>query len=112
VSINAIDVMIDGASQRSKNDARQKYGRGVRLNKGKRGLIYFDVGYKNPEGVTRDDDNWNRFERNARSRRTAFRKAQTKVTAIEWEKNPKGIYKLAEKELDKVLAKLGRKGTQ
>lgn len=43
VSINRVDVIIDAAARKSKEDAIQKYGRGVRKHKHKNGLIYFDI---------------------------------------------------------------------
>ena len=43
VSINRVDVIIDAAGRQSKEDAIQKFGRGVRKHKHKKALIYLDI---------------------------------------------------------------------
>lgn len=62
INLKRVDIIIDAAALKSKNDAIQKFGRGVRLCGGKEGLIYFDIG-----------DLGNRFEKPAGSRRRAFK---------------------------------------
>ena len=44
VNVKKLDCIIDAASTANGNDARQKFGRGVRLNPDKNGLIYVDIG--------------------------------------------------------------------
>jgi superfamily II DNA or RNA helicase len=92
-----IDMLIDTAAMKSKNDARQKFGRGVRLCEGKSGLIYFDI---------RDDGN--RFEAAAKSRARALKDQQISVTKVSWEDDKdhvKWIFDEAEKALKKVMEK-------
>jgi superfamily II DNA or RNA helicase len=62
VSINRVDVIIDAAGRKSREDAIQKYGRGVRLHKHKKGLIYIDISdYDRYDAEKRRDEegkNW------------------------------------------------------
>jgi superfamily II DNA or RNA helicase len=58
VSINRVDVIIDCAARQSKEDAVQKFGRGVRLHKHKRGLIYLDISDYDRYDADREDKNW------------------------------------------------------
>jgi len=97
VDIKRADVIIDGASMKSTNDARQKYGRGVRLHEAKRGLIYFDIGDKIPT------DGHNRFKRSATSRRRALKQQGVATIKTVWADNADQIYTEAEKHLDIVL---------
>lgn len=105
ISINALDLIIDGASLRSPNTTQQKYGRGVRLCHNKRGLIFIDVGYRNPDGVEKGDKHWNRFHRAAKQRRRALRAIGITVKSVEWDNNPKAILDAGERQLDKLLVK-------
>lgn len=43
IDIKRVDVIIDAAARKSKEDAVQKFGRGVRKHKHKKGLIYIDI---------------------------------------------------------------------
>lgn len=63
VNIKRVDVIIDAAAMKNRNDAVQKYGRGVRLAAEKDGLIYIDIA-----------DYGNRFEKSAKIRRAALKK--------------------------------------
>jgi superfamily II DNA or RNA helicase len=72
VSIKRIDAIIDTAEMKSKNDAVQKFGRGLRLHKDKDELVYIDFG-------TAGDG---RFGKAATSRRRAFKQAGIKVTVV------------------------------
>jgi superfamily II DNA or RNA helicase len=72
VSIKRIDAMIDTAEMKSKNDAVQKFGRGLRLHKDKDELVYIDFG-------TAGDG---RFAKAATSRRRAFKQAGIKVIVV------------------------------
>jgi len=103
INIKRVDVIIDAASMKSKNDARQKYGRGVRTLKGKYGLIYIDVGDKTPEGITRSSPYWNRFQSAATSRRRALKADGTKVVVVDWEDDATEVFDQAEKALRKIV---------
>jgi superfamily II DNA or RNA helicase len=70
ISIKRIDAMIDMAEGKSKNDAVQKYGRGLRLHKDKTELIYIDFG----------TSGHGRFAKAAVSRRRALQAAGIGVT--------------------------------
>jgi superfamily II DNA or RNA helicase len=98
INIKRIDVIIDGAAMKSKNDAQQKYGRGVRLCEGKTGLIYFDIA-----------DVGNRFEKAAKSRRSALKKNGTPVFLANSELGASKILELAEKKLAKLAGPKQRK---
>lgn len=69
ITIKRIDAMIDMAEGKSKNDAVQKFGRGLGLCQGKNELIYVDFG-----------TDGGRFGTAAASRRNALRKAGIDVT--------------------------------
>jgi superfamily II DNA or RNA helicase len=88
VNIKKVDVLIDGAAMKSRNDAVQKYGRGVRLADGKVGLIYLDIA-----------DVGNRFESAAKSRRTALKKLGVPLYKVSSELGAREILRLAEKKL-------------
>jgi superfamily II DNA or RNA helicase len=91
INIKRIDILIDGAAMKSKNDAQQKYGRGVRLCEGKNGLIYFDI-----------SDIGNRFEKAAKSRRAALKKNGVPVYLADISLGISRIYELAEKRLFEI----------
>lgn len=97
VSINRVDVIIDGASMSSANDSVQKYGRGVRLCSEKKGLLYFDVGERTPTGEAHS------LTRAAGKRRRALRTEGVKVEKIVGVEDPVEIYDYAESKLRKVL---------
>jgi len=71
VNIKQVDMIVDCAALKSKNSALQKFGRGVRLADGKRGLIYVDIG-----------DVKNRFEAASKRRARAFKAAGIKVFKV------------------------------
>ena len=73
VDIKRVDVMIDGAGMYSKDDAIQKFGRGVRKHADKSGLIYFDISDITETTGKAAKRNW--FAKNAKSRKRAFKKA-------------------------------------
>ena len=93
INIKRIDVIVDGAAMKSKNDAVQKYGRGVRLCDGKDGLLYFDIA-----------DSGNRFEKAAISRRTALVQTKIPTFKVSSELGAREILRLAEKRLQRILA--------
>lgn len=92
VDIKKVDLIIDAAGMKSKNDAVQKYGRGVRLCDGKEGLIYIDIA-----------DIGNKFEKAALSRRTALKRIGVPVYKVDSELGAKRILELARKRLQKLL---------
>lgn len=73
VNIKHVDVIVDGTASRSKNSARQRYGRGTRLAHGKLGLIYLDIA---------DQDN--RFAACSRGRLRAYRDLGVPVRRVPW----------------------------
>ena len=74
IDIRRVDCIIDAAGFKSRNDAIQKFGRGVRLAEGKKSLVYFDIG-----------DSGNRFAAATGSRRRALCSIGIPVKVIEWE---------------------------
>lgn len=102
-NIKRIDMIIDAANLPNENDAQQKLGRGARLCDGKRGLIYLDVGFDNPEGVTKDDYSYNRFAAAARKRRRALKRLGIPVYTVMWNDSAKEIIQFAERKLTKHL---------
>lgn len=98
ISINRVDVIIDGACMSSKNDSVQKYGRGVRLCSDKLGLLYFDIGEK-PEGQSPAHS----LSRATGKRRRALKAEGIAVSVITGEDDPEVIYDFAERKLKQVL---------
>ena len=88
VNIKRVDVIIDGAAMKSRNDAVQKYGRGVRLCDGKVGLVYLDI-----------SDTGNKFEKAAKSRRIALKKVGVPIYKVDSDLGAAKILELAEKKL-------------
>lgn len=70
-NIKRVDVLIDAAEMYDKNDACQKYGRGVRLHEDKEELLYIDIGTQS-----------GRFHRAAKSRAKALRSIGIDVETI------------------------------
>lgn len=113
VDIKKIDVIVDAASMAGRNDAKQKFGRGVRLADDKSGLIYFDVGDRNKDpNLGRGDKGWNRFERTSRRRRRAFKDLGIPIMRYVWDGNVKRLYRKAEKVLAKWVRKVDRTRTK
>lgn len=69
INIKRVDAIVDMAEMKSKNDAVQKYGRGVRKHVDKKELLYIDFGTK--EG---------RFSKAAKSRARALKAESIPVT--------------------------------
>ncbi len=88
VNIKRVDVIIDGAGMKSRNDCVQKYGRGVRMCDEKDGLIYLDIA-----------DQKNRFEKAAKIRINALKKIGVPVYKTDSTLGPAKILDLAEKKL-------------
>jgi superfamily II DNA or RNA helicase len=97
IDISRLDVVIDGAAKKSQEDAIQKFGRGVRRHKKKKGLIYFDIA-----------DKYNRFEEAAAQRRKTFKQVGIPIISIpndylhnkHWSKH---LYKKAERKLKQII---------
>jgi len=104
IDIKIVDVIIDAAAMRSKNDAVQKYGRGVRMCEGKSGLLYFDISDKSPNG-----EGTHRFEMAARNRRAALKSRKIVSGRASYLMNPSYIFDRAELELKKLIDKLSVK---
>ena len=68
IDIKRLDAIVNGAAKRNPDDALQAYGRGVRLHKDKKMLLYYDI-----------KDVGNRFEAAANERKRAFEKAGIEV---------------------------------
>jgi superfamily II DNA or RNA helicase len=88
VDIKRVDVIIDGAGMKSRNDCVQKYGRGVRMCAEKDGLIYIDIA-----------DIGNRFEKAAKIRINSLKRIGVPVYKVDSSLGPDKILDLAEKKL-------------
>lgn len=77
INIKRLDAMIDMAERPGKNDAMQKFGRGVRKHIDKKFLLYIDVGT-----ATDPDEEHSKLALAARSRARALRKAGIRVTKV------------------------------
>ena len=58
-----------------------------------------------------DDDEYNRFQRNARSRANAYRSRSIPVHYLEWRNDAEEIFDLAEEKLRRFLMKTKRMKT-
>lgn len=92
VDIKRVDVIIDAAGMKSRNDAVQKYGRGVRLCKEKEGLIFFNI-----------HDIGNRFEKAANGRLIALKKIGVPVFKVSSDLGAEKILELAESKLSALI---------
>lgn len=79
IDIKRLDAIIDAAGMQSKNNALQKFGRGVRKHKDKTGLWYFDI------ADTDDQNKKNRYQKAARKRKCAFVKTGIETKDFRWE---------------------------
>jgi len=73
VNIRSVDVIIDASATKSTNSAIQRYGRGVRTYKDKRGLLFIDIA-----------DVGNRFEEAANKRRSALKTLGLPIKRLVW----------------------------
>lgn len=105
VDIKRVDVIIDGAGKRSKNDAIQKFGRGVRKHIAKYGLLYFDI--SDYDIYDKHRKKQNSLAVAAKSRRRALIQAGITVKKFVWkdEGDSKKLFKFAEKSLQKEISK-------
>lgn len=102
-NLKIVDMIIDAASRPSFNDAAQKYGRGVRLCDKKVGLLYFDIGFKNPPDVDHHSFNFNRFAKGGRVRKRSLLSQNIPVYTVDWKDNPKFIVKFAIRKLEQLV---------
>lgn len=98
INIKRVDVIINGSASKSKDDAIQCFGRGVRLHPDKSGLLYFDIADQDLDNKR----NW--FARAARSRKKAFTQAGIVTQDFTW----KGYKDEAEELYNKAEAVLRR----
>jgi superfamily II DNA or RNA helicase len=91
VDIKRVDLIIDGAGMKSRNDCIQKYGRGARMCDEKDGLIYIDI-----------YDRANKFEKAGKARRHALKSVGIPVYRIASTKGAARILDLAEAKLKKL----------
>lgn len=116
VNIRRVDVIIDGAAMKSKNDAIQKFGRGVRKHEDKLGLMHFDISDVDPapkqvrkkvkgERVWRT--RYHSFDIASKQRKRAYKQVSLPVVDFNWEDDGeiKELYQAAEKALRKRLEK-------
>lgn len=73
VDVASVDCIIDATALPGRNAALQRYGRGVRKEKSKAGLIYVDV-----------SDRGNRFSGSAAQRIQALKETGSSVIAADW----------------------------
>ena len=97
VNIKRVDVIIDAAAGSSKDDAIQKYGRGVRMHEEKSGLIYINISDVDPA----NKKNW--FRRGARKRERALMKVGVPQATVYSESTPSYVFDRAEELLKKTL---------
>ena len=107
VDIKRVDVIIDTAGQSSKNNALQKFGRGIRKHDDKTGLIYIDIQDTDKYDKTRDKNepkNW--LAQAAKSRKRALKKAGITLVDFTWEDHAaKKLFDKAEYRLQKEVTK-------
>lgn len=99
-------MIIDAANMPSPEDAKQKYGRGVRLCNKKDGLVYIDIGFKNPEGINKKSYSYNRFAKATRIRRRALMQLGIPVYTIKWNGSGTEVVKYALRKLEKELRRI------
>jgi len=103
VNIKRVGLIIDGAQRKNRNDCIQKFGRGVRLYDGKKGLLYFGLYTQDKSGIKAEA-----------SQRGAFKKNKIPVRTLSFRDlafGPKGTFSVAKKFLEEKLAenKKGKK---
>lgn len=100
INIKRVDLIIDAAQRTNKNDAMQKYGRGVRLHRKKDGLIYITL-YTEPA-----------CHKVYVSQRSAFKKAKIPIDAIDSKYGASAVLSKAQLLLRNALRKNERKPEQ
>jgi len=102
VNIKRLDLIIDAAQRKNKDDTLQKYGRGVRLHHKKKGLIFLSTVSATNKKPTRKGEKKPKTEKAAVSRFNALKQAGIPVDKIEY-KSAKKVLDKAEKMLEEVL---------
>ncbi len=74
VNIKSLSVIVDATGLPSRNNALQRYGRGVRKAKGKKRLLYVDIA-----------DRGNKFEQTAKLRESALHESGAKIIKMKWQ---------------------------
>jgi superfamily II DNA or RNA helicase len=103
ISINRLDLIIDAAGRKNREDAVQKFGRGVRRHKHKRGLIYLDISDTDYRDKERDEKN--PLAKAARRRKKALKAAGINIHTYQWNHKSSATHLLrkAERWLKKEL---------
>jgi superfamily II DNA or RNA helicase len=98
VDIKRVDIVINATGRKSKNDAIQIFGRGVRKHKDKAGLIYIDIA-----DIDTERRNW--FYKASKSRIKALKQIGISIQKIDYtdELRMIDIFKKAEKLLHKEI---------
>jgi len=91
VDVAAVDMIVDGTALTSRNNSIQRYGRGVRLQQGKNGLLYFDI-----------QDSGNLFQDAAYNRRAALHTVATATLDCVWRRNASKIIQRALQALSRI----------
>lgn len=99
VDVKRVDVVINATGRKSKNDAVQIFGRGVRTHEDKSGLIYIDIS----DMDTSCKKNW--LAKAAKSRIRALKKIGIKIKKFRYveEEDIKLLFKKAEKYLHQEI---------
>jgi superfamily II DNA or RNA helicase len=82
VSVNIIDAIIDLAEQKSRNDAVQKFGRGLRLSETGTPLLYIDFSTRSHDVVRGRDLRTDECSRAGKARAREFKKRNIPVRRI------------------------------
>jgi superfamily II DNA or RNA helicase len=101
IDIKRVDVTINATGRRSKNDAVQFFGRGVRTHADKSGLINIDI--TDCDSTTSGSKNW--FTKAGKSRIRALKKIGITIHKFKYEDEDdiKTLFSKAEKWLDKEI---------
>lgn len=103
ISINRLDLIIDAAGRKSREDAVQKFGRGVRKHAEKKGLIYIDISDTDRYDKKREEKN--PLAKAARRRKRALKAVGVNIFTYQWNHNSNAteLLKKGEKWLKKEL---------
>lgn len=87
INIKRLDFIIDAAANRSEDDAIQKFGRGLRQHKDKKGLLFFDI-------ADQDSNKKNWFRTSSNDRKKAYLRQGIKVKQTKWWNYPGQIERI------------------
>lgn len=102
VDIKRVDCIINAAGRKSKEDAIQIFGRGIRTHSDKAGLEYFDISDQDDSKSSKK--NW--FAKASRRRTRAYRESGLTVKRFIWNENPMELFQRADKWLKKEIKKV------